>query len=193
MFKRIQQISAEKRGNKPWGMIIAVLFFLMVIIYLYAFLIHRQAVTTLANPFGEVTTEYDVDLKSVVLKKLGADEIETIPNDNGRYTLLNFWATWCPPCLEEMPSLQVMAHNNPDVKLVMVSMDRTKTEEELKNFLKTKLGFSDMSNIYVDSEKSLRDVLNPTNIPVSLLINEKGEVIGQYLGGYDWTDFSVQK
>ena len=41
----------------------------------------------------------------------------------GRVVLLNFWATWCPPCIEEMPSLIELHHEQPDLAIVAVSID----------------------------------------------------------------------
>ena len=59
-----------------------------------------------------------------------------ISNKEG-FRVYNFWATWCKPCVEELPYFQKLASNNPDVRVVLVSLDFTdRIESGIKPLLK---------------------------------------------------------
>ena len=62
-----------------------------------------------------------------------------IQNNSGKPLVVNFWATWCAPCVKELPYFQKLHQENPNVKVVTVSLDFDKqVESKLKPFLKKK-------------------------------------------------------
>lgn len=52
----------------------------------------------------------------------------------GHITIVNFWATWCAPCIEELPSLTKFQANNPDILTMPISLDMQKSVEDLAVF-----------------------------------------------------------
>lgn len=68
------------------------------------------------------------------------DELNTyIQNNSEKPLVINFWATWCAPCVKELPYFQKLHEENPNVKVITVSLDFEKqVEGKLKPFLKKK-------------------------------------------------------
>lgn len=68
------------------------------------------------------------------------DELNTyIQNNSEKPLVINFWATWCAPCVKELPYFQKLHEENPNVKVITVSLDFEKqVESKLKPFLKKK-------------------------------------------------------
>jgi thiol-disulfide isomerase/thioredoxin len=106
----------------------------------------------------------------------------------GRTVLLNLWATWCAPCREEMPSLDLLEgeFGGPDFQVVAVSIDTQ--QEKAKSFLDElkilKLGFyADPSGkLFQDMKLAGRAV----GLPTTLLIDKEGCEIGYLPGPADW-------
>lgn len=63
-------------------------------------------------------------------------EIATLADYKGTLTLVHFWATWCPPCLVEMPELITTAKENPSIKILAFSLDKSK--QEMYRYFQTK-------------------------------------------------------
>ena len=68
------------------------------------------------------------------------DELATyIKENNSKPLVINFWATWCAPCVKELPYFEKLNQENPNVKVILVSLDFEKqVESKLKPFLKKK-------------------------------------------------------
>ncbi len=68
------------------------------------------------------------------------EELNTyIKENNSKPLVINFWATWCAPCVKELPYFEKLNQENPNVKVIMVSLDFEKqVESKLKPFLKKK-------------------------------------------------------
>lgn len=103
----------------------------------------------------------------------------------GRFVLLNLWATWCSPCVKEMPSLnslqeQLDPHN---ATIVALNEDRSGVSAA-QNFYSR----HDLKNlpIYIDASGQAPFILHTPGLPVTLLINPKGIEIGRVEGEADW-------
>lgn len=106
----------------------------------------------------------------------------------GKVILLNVWATWCPPCVEEMPSLnQLQAQlGGADFEVVAISVDRdledAKTffaEHKINNLaLYQDKGFDVVRQLYVKDY--------PSGLPISVLYDRKGQELARLSGGFDW-------
>ena len=111
-------------------------------------------------------------------KVIKLDEFE------GSYILVNFWATWCKPCVNEIPSLNNLNENfssNDDFQVVAINIGQNK--DVVENFLKSidKVGFL----ILLDEEISLSD-WNVQAIPTTFLLNKKGKIIYRVEGEKEW-------
>lgn len=91
----------------------------------------------------------------------------------GEKVMLNFWATWCPPCREEMPDMQKL-HENEDIKILAVNLfDQEFNKEEVEVFLKEyDIGF----DILLDKDTSVSMTYEINPIPTTFLINSDGKI-----------------
>ena len=101
----------------------------------------------------------------------------------GRFVLLNFWATWCSPCLKEMPDLEKAYLQMGKDKLVVLAVGMGESIEKIKVFFK-KYGFS--FPLLADKKMEITKLYGVRNIPVTYLIDQHGVVLGRALGIRDW-------
>lgn len=102
----------------------------------------------------------------------------------GKVVLLNFWATWCAPCIQEMPSLQRLfrGFGGPDFEIVAVSLD-AEGATVVQNFAeRNRLEFS----LAVDPEKVTESLYGLTGLPETYLIDGDGVIVEKILGPRDW-------
>ena len=102
----------------------------------------------------------------------------------GKVVLLNFWATWCTPCVQEMPDLIKLQNNYADkgFKLVAISQD-AKGVAAVKPFYK-KYGFS--LPVYVDDKQKAFRAFKGRGLPTSVLIDRRGRVVARAEGLVLW-------
>ena len=105
----------------------------------------------------------------------------------GNLIILNFWATWCAPCKEEMPSLDLLQINenlnNLKIFPINVGQDKTDKAEKFFNDLEIK-----NLEIYFDNNTNLPKKLSLRGIPTSILINKNGEEFARIIGSIDFND-----
>jgi peroxiredoxin len=103
----------------------------------------------------------------------------------GKIVVLNFWATWCPPCVDEMPSL-VALQSKPEVKdrlqILAVSLDQD--ESAYKRFLSDY--HIDILTIRDPSQESTRHYAT-TGFPETFIIDANGILRRKFIGPVDWT------
>ena len=105
----------------------------------------------------------------------------------GKLVIFNFWATWCAPCKEEMPSLDLLSLNKnlDNLKIFPINVGQDNLEKaslffeglEIKNL-----------EIYFDNSITLAKKFGLRGIPTSILFNKKGEEFARVVGSIDFTD-----
>ena len=103
----------------------------------------------------------------------------------GKVVVLNFWATWCAPCREEMPSLdRLQAAFDPEkVLVVALSVDRA-GPERVQAFL-TEIGVTRLS-VYRDPKASTTRAIKVLGLPATLLLDRQGHEVARILGVAAW-------
>jgi peroxiredoxin len=100
----------------------------------------------------------------------------------GKLVFLNFWATWCIPCREEMPALEKLHQTYRD--LVVLSIDLKESPEQVKAFFdKLALSFPSL----IDANGSVFRAYSVTGMPTTYLIGRDGSILARGIGGRDWT------
>jgi peroxiredoxin len=102
----------------------------------------------------------------------------------GKWVLLNFWASWCPPCVQETPSLIQLQEEFRDRGLVVLGVSEDESKEAYDQFLERfKVTFPTVR----DTTKSVKIRYGTTLVPDSYLINPEGYVVREYTGAENWT------
>ena len=105
----------------------------------------------------------------------------------GNLIILNFWATWCAPCKEEMPSLDLLQINENlnNLKIFPINVGQDKIEKAEKFFYDLEIKNLE---IYFDNNTNLPKKLSLRGIPTSILINKNGEEFARIIGSIDFND-----
>ena len=138
------------------------------------------------------------DLKNLVVHKIpkiydnvifldDADEEINIQNLDSKLIILNFWATWCEPCKEEMPSLHRLQANQKlkNLKIYPINIGK-------ENLKKVKSFFTelDINNLepYFDNPSTLAKTFSLRGVPTTILLNSKGEEFARIIGSINFDD-----
>jgi thiol-disulfide isomerase/thioredoxin len=100
----------------------------------------------------------------------------------GRVVLLNFWATWCGPCVEEMPSLLALHHSQPDLAIVAVSIDDD--PEAYSRFLLRR--HVDLITVR-DPAQNAAKLYHTKMWPETYVIDRQGVIRRKFIGAQDWS------
>jgi thiol-disulfide isomerase/thioredoxin len=144
----------------------------------------------LAGLCGQASAQFEKSLWSLPAqtpKLLGADQngkVWDLSALKGRPVLLNFWATWCPPCREELPSLQLLADMH-GADVVVLTIDVNEPAHRGWRFAKAS-GFS--FPVIPDPKGLLAQRFNVNVFPTTLLLPSKGTSGWKILGAVDWSD-----
>ena len=105
----------------------------------------------------------------------------------GNLILLNFWATWCAPCKEEMPSLDLLQVNYDlnNLKIFPINIGKDNLEKALEFFEEENIKNLDL---YFDNPVTLAKKFGLRGIPTSILFNKDGEEFARIVGSIDFQD-----
>jgi peroxiredoxin len=109
----------------------------------------------------------------------------TLADYRGKVVLLNFWATWCPPCQREMPSLERLRTRMAGRPLEIVAISSAETPEEVKAYLsKMKLGFP----VLLDTDSSNTRRWKVFALPTTFVLDAEGRVRQVLTGPAEWDE-----
>jgi cytochrome c biogenesis protein CcmG, thiol:disulfide interchange protein DsbE len=115
-----------------------------------------------------------------------ADQGPTVSRDfKGKLLVLNFWATWCPPCIEEWPSLNEFAAKYKDKGVVVVGVSVDRNEKKYREFLaRNKPSFLTAR----DPESNIPASYGTFMYPETYIIDQKGKVLFKIANAQNWMD-----
>ncbi len=114
-----------------------------------------------------------------------AGEPRSFTDFSDRVVLVNFWATWCAPCIREMPALARLEAKlgSNDFKVIAISIDR-QGMSAVDRFYK-KYAIENLEP-FVDTKNSAPRALRVVGLPTTVLLDRKGQEIGRLVGGAEW-------
>ena len=114
----------------------------------------------------------------------------TLSSFRGKVVLLNFWATWCPPCKAEMPTMNRLYNEIRSRGFEVIAVSTDNSLSTLKNYLsKSRLDFA----VVHDERNHVSKQYRVFSMPTSFLINKNGIIVEKFYGEYDWTEPDVRR
>jgi len=114
----------------------------------------------------------------------GAGASHALADYRGKYVLLNLWATWCAPCVAELPALARLKQQVPGMTVLAVDVTRGSTPETASSFLKSHDAAA--LDTLVDSQTVMMRQFKAFSLPVTLLIDPQGRIIAKAEGPAEW-------
>lgn len=101
----------------------------------------------------------------------------------GKPLIINVWASWCAPCRSEMGSLEALFWRNEGKQFAMIGISTDDYPEKAKAFLqKSPTSFAH----FIDQRLELENMLGANRLPLTVLVDANGRVVGKYYGAKDW-------
>ena len=122
------------------------------------------------------------------LENLAGDSI-TLSSYRGKIVLLNFWATWCPPCRAEMPSMQALYDTLDGEEFEIVAVDLNESRQTVQSFVEeNEYTFP----VLLDSTGAVGATYGARSIPTSFLIDSDGNALGFLVGSRTWEGDDIE-
>ena len=107
----------------------------------------------------------------------------TLSQQKGKVVFLNFWATWCPPCRDEMPSMEALYQRFKDSGLEIIAVNLRESNSEVEAFMNQ---YNLTFPAALDSRGTVGAIYNVRAIPTTYIIDKRGLIVGQLVGSIDW-------
>ena len=125
----------------------------------------------------ELKSYSDITFLDIQNKELNLDDYK------GNLVILNFWATWCAPCKREMPSLEKLTNQFPQVKVYAINMEQP-NKLKVRDFFRS-IGVASLDTYY-DPKLKLVKQFKMRGLPTSILIDKNGNEFGRVIGEVDF-------
>ncbi len=107
----------------------------------------------------------------------------TLSDHKGKLIFLNFWATWCPPCKAEMPSMQKVHDESDKDKFIILAVNVGEPEGSVRKFVET---YKYTFPVLIDEGAKVSLKYRAYGIPLTYVIDQKGEIIARISGAREW-------
>lgn len=104
----------------------------------------------------------------------------------GRVVLLNFWATWCVPCIHEIPSLDRVAARLKGPRFALIALNEDRRGAAVAAPFLARFKLRNLA-LYTDPGGRVQRALGVTGLPTTILINARGREVGRLAGSADWS------
>jgi cytochrome c biogenesis protein CcmG/thiol:disulfide interchange protein DsbE len=160
-------------------------FYAMLMIGTGLISIGLMLVIVLNNPsasiqdFSAVPVKVDYPAPDLTLEDLSGKRV-SLQDYLGSVVLVNLWATWCPPCKEEMPALKTFYEKYKANGFVLIAIDQEETGEVVRPFVKE---FGMTFPVWLDLNYQAEREFNTENLPSSYVVDRSGRVRLMWIGG----------
>ena len=177
--------------------------FLTLVVLYTAFSFCANTVLSEDNKFSVLEEFKAGEMKKLILHespKAVSEEIFYNSNNDpiilksfsGRLTLVNFWATWCAPCLEEMPSLSNLQKIKGSEKFNVVTIATMRNSPKSVEKFFNKMSIDNLTK-YQDPKGKLARSLKIAGLPLTLLLNKDNQEVARFIGDADWSSSNALK
>ncbi len=139
------------------------------------------------------TEDNSTQLPDITLKDIDGNDVNFAQyGQNGKLTIVSFWATWCKPCIKELKNMNDLLEDweeEYDVELVAVSVDDSRNMVKVKPFAS---GMGWNFDVLLDPNGDLQRALNVANPPVTFLIDQEGNIIYTHTGYVEGDEYELE-
>ncbi len=108
---------------------------------------------------------------------------KSLSDYRGKVVVLNFWAHWCGPCVQEMPSINSLYNKTRDMDVEVVTVNLGESLDIVKSYIdENSFGF----DVLLDSNKMVSQIFGIRSIPSTYIIDRDGNIVGGKLGAHEW-------
>ncbi|MGD9241644.1 MAG: TlpA disulfide reductase family protein [Desulfobacterales bacterium] len=156
---------------------------IVLIVILIGILILLQTKDTFYNPSDGPQLAKGLPAPNFSLPDLGGQMV-SLADYRGKVVLINIWATWCPPCVQEMPSMEKLYQElrGDGFEILAVSIDESGAQGVRPFMKKHKLSFP----VLTDPEGTIKSLYKTTGVPESFIIDTDGVLVEKVIGPRDW-------
>jgi len=133
--------------------------------------------------------EKPTQIKELKFKDSDLQEVD-LTNKKGNIMIINFWATWCAPCKREMPSLEKLTNQFPQIKVYAINMEKP-NKIKVRDFFRS-INVASLETYY-DPDFKLVKQFKMRGLPTSILIDKNGNEFGRVIGEVDFIGESFLK
>jgi len=168
-------VSTQPSPARFYAMMMIGIGFIAIGIALFMFLTKSAAAP---DDFSTVPVQVDFVSPELTLADLSGKSV-SLDDYLGSVVLVNLWATWCPPCKAEMPSLQTFYDNHKADGFVLIGINQEETLEVVTPFVAE---FGLTFPVWLDEDYQAQRVFNTASLPSSYVIDRTGRVRLMWIG-----------
>jgi cytochrome c biogenesis protein CcmG/thiol:disulfide interchange protein DsbE len=141
---------------------------------------------------GFTTQQHQETLPNIALKDMNGNTVNILDYaNNGKITIISFWATWCGPCIKELDNMNELYEDWVEefgLELVAVSVDDARNVPKVKPLVNGK-GWP--YQVLLDENRDLSRALNVSNPPMTFLLNREGVVVYKHTGYTEGAEYKL--
>ncbi len=105
--------------------------------------------------------------------------------------MINFWATWCPPCVKELPTMEALKKTFTDQPFEILAINMGEDKETISRFVE-RMGFDFSFPLLIDADSRVSDLYQVRGLPATMVIDKQGTFIFGGIGERDWNSNAVR-
>jgi thiol-disulfide isomerase/thioredoxin len=131
-----------------------------------------------------------LSLDDFSLTSLDGETVE-LADYRGKVVLVNFWASWCPPCVHELPSMQTLYENMEGQPFEVLALNMTEEPDQVKSFLDN-FGTTLTFPVLLRADKSVADAWKVRGLPTTVILGKDGTRALTWQGPKEWDSAEVK-
>ena len=141
-------------------------------------------VSSIANAMNKKEKRENAEQAADFTLEMLDGKMASLSDYRGQKVVLNFWATWCPPCKAEVPHLQNFyeENENSDVQLLAVNLTASDSMSDVENFVD---GYGITFPVLLDIDGEVGQQYEVITIPTTYFLDEEGNIVEKYIGALD--------
>lgn len=144
-----------------------------------------------AMPHDLTKQAANVPAPALILKDIDG-QLHDLARLKGKVVLVNFWATWCPPCRREMPSMDRLAHKLAGTSFVVLAVDIGEDADTIHHFI-DQLDTPPSFPILLDPSARIMQTWNISGLPTTYLIDQQGRIAYTAVGGREYDHPAIEQ